>query len=120
MRGADNVLRLPVDRRHGYIGTIHAPKSFSTLPPAYAPYPPLVSGPGRYPLTRPSGKTAGAAVLWTFILGPLGLCYLSTAAGLLSTALTAGLLIVSGSAVVLAVVWPVAMLLSLIYATDRR
>jgi hypothetical protein len=132
MRSADNVLWLVEDRRHGpTASTTHAPKSFSTKPVAIAPHPALISGgwynsaaqevvgPGRYPVPRPPDRTARAALRWTFFLGPLGLCYLSTTAGLLATALTAGLLVLTGSAVVLAVIWPVVMLLSVITATDR-
>lgn len=121
MSSAEKALWLLEDRRHGYTGTtIRVPESFSTMPPTYDPYPAMVAGPGRYPMSRPAGKSAGAALVSTFFLGPLGLCYLSVSTGLAATALTVGLLIASGNAVVLAVVWPVAMLLALIYATDRR
>lgn len=133
MRSAEIVLGRLEDRRHLPASpTLQAPKSFSTKPVVFAPHPPLVSGgwyngadqeivgPGRYPVQRPADKTAGAALLWTLLLGPLGLCYLSTGAGLGVTALTAGVLVLSGSAVALAIVWPVVMLLSVLYATGRH
>lgn len=135
MRNAENVLWRVEDRRYlvttPTLPTLRAPKSFSSKPAVFAPHPPLVSGgwyngagqevvgPGRYPVTRPTDKSAGAALLWTFFFGPLGLSYLSPTAGVWATALTAGLLVVSGSALVLAVVWPLVMLGSLVAATDR-
>lgn len=133
MRSAENVLWRLEDRRHLPAGpTLQAPKSFSRKPPVFAPHPPLVSGgwysgadqevvgPGRYPVPRPTGKTAGAALLWALLFGPLGLCYLSPAAGILAAAATAAMLALSGSAVALAVIWPVVMLLSPILVTSRR
>lgn len=132
MRSAENVLWRLEDRRRPASPTLQAPKSFSRKPAVFAPHPPLVSGgwyntadqevvgPGRYPVPRRTAKTAGAALLWTSFLGPLGLCYLSTVAGLAATTLTAATLILSGNAVVLAVIWPVAMLLSLLHVTSRR
>ncbi|GAB3432935.1 hypothetical protein [Actinophytocola sediminis] len=133
MRSAENVLWRLEDRRYlAGAPAQRAPKSFSSKPVAFAPHPPLVSGgwytsaarelagPGRYPVPRPPAKTAGAALRWTLLFGPLGLGYLSPTAGSLATALTLGLLAVTGSVTVLAVIWPVAMLLSLLYATNGR
>jgi hypothetical protein len=132
MRSAETVLGRLADRRHSESGrTMHTPKSFSTKPVAFAPHPPLVSGgwyngsdqeiagPGRYPVPRPKDKTAGSALLWTFFFGPLGLCYLSVNAGVAATALTAAALILSGSAIALAVIWPIVMLLSVLHTTGR-
>ncbi len=132
MRSAETVLGRLADRRHSVAGrTMHTPKSFSTKPVVFAPHPPLVSGgwyngsdqeivgPGRYPVPRPKDKTAGSALLWTFFFGPLGLCYLSVNAGVAAAALTAAALILSGSAIALAVIWPVVMLLSVLHTTGR-
>jgi hypothetical protein len=132
MGSAENMLWLVEDRRFVPTATgSHPPKSFSITPVAVAPCPPLVSGgwyngadhevvgPGRYPVPRPTDKTAGAALMWTFFFGPLGLCYRSTTAGTWATAVTAGMLVAFGSAVVLAVIWPLAMLLSLVYPANR-
>lgn len=132
MRSAETVLGQFADRRHPAAGpTRRTPKSFSTKPVAFAPHPPLVSGgwyngsdqeivgPGRYPVPRPKDKTTGSALLWTFFFGPLGLCYLSVNAGVVATALTAAALVLSGSAIALAVIWPIVMLLSVLHTRSR-
>lgn len=132
MRNAENIRWRVEDRRYLVTPTLHAPKSFSSQPRAFAPHPPLVSGgwysgtvredagPGRYPVHHPTDKSAGAALLWTLLLGPLGLCYLSTSAGTIVTALTVVLLAVSGNPLVLAVIWPTVMVASLVFATNRH
>jgi hypothetical protein len=132
MRNAENIRWRVEDRRYLVTPTLHAPKSFSSKPRAFAPHPPLVSGgwysgtarevagPGRYPVHRPTDKSAGAALLLTFLFGPLGLLYLSANAGVIVTALTVVLLAVSGSPLVLAVIWPIVMGASLVYATNRH
>lgn len=133
MRSAEMMLGRFEDRRHVPPGpTLQTPKSSATTPVVFAPHPPLMSGgwyqsagqeivgPGRYPVPRPQDKSAGAALLSTFFFGPLGLCYLSTTAGLLSAGLTAGLLVLAGSALPLAVIWPLVMVVSVLAATNRR
>jgi len=133
MRSAVNVLWRVEDRRRVAVTpTPLAPKSFSHTPVLFVPHPPLVSGgwyrgagqevagPGRYPVARPADKTAGAALLWTFFFGPLGLGYLSTTAGVLATALSAGVLVIAGSTLTLAVIWPLVMIVSVVAATNRR
>ena len=118
--------------RHLPSPTLRTPKSFGTKPVVFAPHPPLASGgwykgadqeilgPGRYPVRQPADKRAGSALLWTFFLGPLGLCYLSPAAGLAVSALTAIVLAVVWNLAALAVVWPLAMVLALVFATNRH
>ncbi|MCT2584312.1 hypothetical protein [Actinophytocola gossypii] len=132
MRSAELALGRLENQRHLPSPTLQTPKSFGTTPVVFAPHPPLVSGgwykgadqeihgPGRYPMPRPVEKRAGSALLWTFFLGPLGLCYLSPAAGLGVSALTAIVLAVSWNLQFLAVVWPLVMVLAVLVATNRR
>ncbi|MGA6164426.1 hypothetical protein [Amycolatopsis magusensis] len=61
------------------------------------------------PLVRKSPK---AALAWALVLGPLGLCYLSVFGGVVATMVTAVAVLV-GSPAMLAVLWPVAVALSL-------
>jgi hypothetical protein len=77
-----------------------------------------VVGPGRYPVPRPPAKSVKAALLWTFFLGPLGLCYVSPIGGLIATAVSVTA-ITFGGASLTAVIWPVVMVLSLA-ALPRR
>jgi hypothetical protein len=129
MRSAEIILGRFEDRRHlTPVATLVTPQSVSQTPVVYLPHPSRhpdgwYHGPDQavrgYAAHRSADKTAGAALLWTLLLGPLGLCYLSTGAGLAATGLTAAIVILSGSAVALAVIWPVAMLLSLLYASGR-
>ncbi|OLF13524.1 hypothetical protein [Actinophytocola xanthii] len=91
------------------------PKSSARIPLVVSPHPPLA-----YP-ERPVGdRTAGAALLWTLLFGPLGLCYLAVPAGLVATALTATAVVLAGSALPLAVIWPLTMVLSVLQATSSR
>ncbi|QWF80431.1 hypothetical protein [Amycolatopsis sp. CA-230715] len=124
MRGAESVLgsasgcRAPAGPA--------APQAFGVRPKIFAPHPPLVSGgwyqcddrevagPGRYPVPRPPERSALAALLWTTACGPLGLCYLSVAGGLIAAAVSVGVVIVAGTAAAVAVLWPVSMVLSLL------
>jgi hypothetical protein len=63
----------------------------------------------------------GAALVWTFFFGPLGLFYRSTTAGIVATALSLALLIATGSALTLAAIWPTVMFLSAFrQGTDNR
>ncbi|MFD9891751.1 hypothetical protein ACFWY9_20625 [Amycolatopsis sp. NPDC059027] len=125
MRGAENVVRRHEAGRQEF-GAMPPPRSFGIYPKPFTPHPPLVSGgwyqgagrevvgPGRYPVDRPAGKSAGAALLWTVVFGPLGLCYFSVAGGLVAAAVAAAIVIAAGSAVLLAVIWPVSMVLALV------
>lgn len=111
-----------IDLAPGHRGT---PKSLASTPAVYPPHPPLMSGgwyrgladqeaigPGRFPVPPTDRKSLRTALFLATLGGPLGLCYRSVAAGLLATALTAGLLLATGNVLVLAVVWPVAMVLA--------
>ncbi|GAA4533410.1 hypothetical protein [Amycolatopsis samaneae] len=121
MRSAEDVLRRPVGGNRGPV-----PQSSARWPSAFEPHPPLVSGgwyqcadqevtgPGRYPVDRPVGRSAGAALFWTTLLGPLGLCYFSFAGGLVAAVLAAAIVVATGSVVLLAVIWPVCMALALL------
>ncbi|HEX2134003.1 MAG TPA: hypothetical protein VHH15_20855 [Actinophytocola sp.] len=132
MRSAELALGQLDNHRHLPRPTLQTPKSFGTKPVVFAPHPPLVSGgwykgvdqevlgPGRYPVAQPADRSAGSALLWTFLLGPLGLCYLSPAAGLATSALTAIVLAVSWHPLSLAVIWPLVMALSVLVATNRH
>jgi hypothetical protein len=91
------------------------PKSSARTPLVVTPHPPLP-----HPERLVGDKTVGAALLWTFLCGPLGLCYLGLSAGITATALTAVAVVLAGSAVPLAVIWPLTMVLSVLQATGRR
>jgi hypothetical protein len=107
------------------------PESFSEKPVAVVPYPPLVSGgwyqgaddevagPGWYRVPRPADRSARTALFWTAVLGPLGLCYLSAVRGLIATAVSAAVVIVAGSVLPLAVIWPVVMVYSFLIVRRR-
>lgn len=132
MRSAEIILGRLEDRRHlAPVVTLSTPRSVSQTPAVYLPYPSrhpdgwyhgpdqAVRGSGGSARRAPARKSATTALFWTLVLGPLGLSYLSTGAGIAATALTVGVLLLSGSAVALAVIWPVAMLLSLLYVSGR-
>ncbi|HJP74438.1 MAG TPA: hypothetical protein VJ914_09220 [Pseudonocardiaceae bacterium] len=107
------------------------PRSTAVRPATSAPHPPLVSGgwyqgvdqevpgPGRYPMARPARKSMAAALLWTLFLGPLGLCYLSAASGLVAAAATA-VVFLAGGALTLAIIWPIAMILAFLAVWRQR
>lgn len=131
MDSAGSVMERRKDHRHAPPGpSPRTPKAFGRRPAAFAPHPPLVSGgwyqgadhevtgPGRYPVPRPADKSAKTALRLTVVFGPLGLCYLSTVGGLVA-AVAAVVAIAIGGAVMVAVIWPVAMALSLL-ALPRR
>ncbi|GAA1966587.1 hypothetical protein [Amycolatopsis minnesotensis] len=125
MRGAKSVLE-PADRHQTAPTPAPTPESFGVKPKIFAPHPPLVSGgwyqcddrevagPGRYPVPRPPDRSAVTALLWATACGPLGLCYLSAAGGLIAAAVAAGVVVVAGTAAALAAIWPVSMVLSLL------
>jgi hypothetical protein len=98
-------------------------RSSAAVPAAIPPHPPLQSGgwyrgvspepagPGRMPLAEPAPKSVGLAFVLSVLLGPVGLCYVSTNVGLVATALTAATLLVAGAGFVpLLVIWPLAVL----------
>jgi hypothetical protein len=103
-------------------------EALGAIPAAIPPHPPLVSGgwyrslaqrevlgPGRYPVDRPARRSAGAALMLTFVFGPVGLCYVSPVAGLIATMATATMLILSGAGFALLFVgWSLAVLWSAI------
>ncbi|MEV6910363.1 hypothetical protein [Amycolatopsis sp. NPDC051071] len=121
MRSAESVLRRPENEGPDP----RTPKSFGRRPASFAPHPPLMSGgwyqgddhevlgPGRYAVPRPPAKSAKAALLWTLFAGPLGLCYVSPVGGLIASAVSVTAITVAGAWLV-AVLWPVAMVLALI------
>jgi hypothetical protein len=76
-------------------------------------------GPGRHPLRNPADRSVGSAVALTLIGGPLGLFYTSVPGGLIGTALTVLAVLAIGPEVLL-VVWPLAMLLAAITASQRH
>lgn len=132
MRSAENVLwRVEDRRRPSATPTPWAPKSFSRTPAVFAPHPPLASGgwysgtgqetagAGRVPLGAPADRSAVAALLLTLLFGPLGLGYLSRAAGVLAGAASVGLLVVAGVGA-LAVLWPLAMVVSVVATANRH
>lgn len=97
-------------------------KSFSTAPAVIPPHPALASGgwyrgsptetigPGRYPIEESRQKSVGLAFVLSVLFGPVGLCYVSANAGLVATALTAGLLLVAGVGFLpLLLIWPLAI-----------
>ena len=98
-------------------------RSNAAIPDAIPPHPALQSGgwyhgatiesvgPGRVPLTVRTKKSAGLAFVLSVLFGPVGLCYVSVNAGLVATALTAGILLVAGAGFVpLLVIWPLCVL----------
>lgn len=62
-------------------------------------------------MARQAQKSMAAALLWTLGFGPLGLCYLSGAGGLVAAAVAA-VVFLAGGAPTLAIIWPVAMVLA--------
>jgi hypothetical protein len=128
MRGAELSPERLVGQLHLRAGT---PGSFSAEPTTSAPYPPLVSGgwyqgveqevagPGRYPMARPAEKSAVAAVLWVLFFGPLGLCYLSVAGGLIAAAATV-VVIMAGGGLTLAIIWPIAIVSAVLAVRRQR
>jgi hypothetical protein len=58
------------------------------VPAVFPPHPPLVSGPGRYPMESKADRFVGAALAVSAVLGPVGLCFVSVAAGLVAASLT--------------------------------
>ncbi|ANN20099.1 hypothetical protein SD37_33860 [Amycolatopsis orientalis] len=131
MRSAESVMGPPKEHGRPHAGSDPlTPKAFGRRPAFFAPHPPLMSGgwyqgadhevvgPGRYPVPRPPAKSVKAALLWTLFLGPLGFCYVSPIGGLVATAVSVTA-ITFGGASVLAVIWPVVMVLSLA-ALPRR
>ena len=78
--------------------------SQASIPTAFPPHPPLQSGgwyhattieapgPGRPPVVTPTPKSARLAIALAALLGPLGLCYLSTTGGLVATVIAVGIL----------------------------
>ncbi|MFI9452309.1 hypothetical protein [Amycolatopsis sp. NPDC052450] len=126
MRSAESVMGRPKDHRHlPAEENPRTPKAFGRRPAFFAPHPPLMSGgwyqgadhevlgPGRYPVPRPTAKSVKAALLWALFLGPLGFCYLSPVGGLIATAVSVTA-ITFGGAPLVAVIWPVVMVLSLV------
>ncbi len=131
MRSAGSVMEPRKDHRHVAAGpNPRTPKAFGRRPTAFVPHPPLISGgwyqrtdhevdgPGRCPVRRPVEKSAKVALRLTLVFGPLGLCYLSTVGGLAAAAVGAATIAFGGVAMV-AVIWPVAMVLALL-ALPRR
>jgi hypothetical protein len=106
-------------------------RSFLAKPTIAVLHPPLVSGgwyegaeqevsgPGRYPIARPVRKSMVAALVWTLCLGPLGLCYLSVAAGLVAAAVAA-VVFLAGGFLTLAVMWPAAIVLAALTVWRQR
>jgi hypothetical protein len=131
---AEMALSRVADRRHPVADTEpRTPRSFATKPAAYLPHPPLISGgwyhrssgqeaigPGRYAVPAAGDRTVGAALVWTFFFGPLGLFYRSTTGGVVATALSLALLIATGSAMTLAAIWPTVMVLSAFPTRNRQ
>lgn len=91
------------------------------VPPAIPPHPPLQSGgwyrgeprlevlgPGRCP-TVPQARSVAAAMVLAATFGPVGLCYLSTTAGLVATVVSVAVLLVAGALAPLAVIWPLSI-----------
>lgn len=131
MGSAGSVMERRKDHRHATAGpSPRTPKAFGRRPVAFAPHPPLISGgwyqgtdhevtgPGRYPVPRPQVKSAKTAVRSALVFGPLGICYLSPIGGLVAT-VAAVAAIALGGAVMVAVVWPMAVVISLL-ASPRR
>lgn len=128
MRGAELSPEWLVGQRHPRAGM---PGSFSAKPTISAPCPPLVSGgwyqcaeqevvgPGRYPVARQVEKSAVAAVVFTLCFGPLGLCYLSVAGGLIAAAGTA-LAVMAGGVLTLAIIWPIAIVVAVLAMRRQR
>ncbi|MGH3759003.1 hypothetical protein [Actinophytocola sp.] len=98
-------------------------RSSAMVPVAIPPHPPLLSGgwyrghaaeapgPGRVPPAEPATRSVGLAFVLSVLFGPVGMCYVSTNAGLVATALTAVTLLVAGAGFVpLLVIWPLAVL----------
>jgi hypothetical protein len=98
-------------------------RSYAAIPAAIPPHPPLTSGgwyrgqggeaagPGRFPVAEPRPKSAAVAFVLSVLFGPVGLCYVSVNAGLVATALTAGILLVAGAGFLpLLAIWPLAVL----------
>ncbi|MBN6041076.1 hypothetical protein [Amycolatopsis sp. 195334CR] len=116
MRTAESVRRRSTDRRRTpplpHPGT---PRSLAVSPAVVLPHPPLGWEPAA---VRALGKSLGTALTWTLVFGPLGLCYLSIAFGLVATTAAVVAVVVGGAALV-AVIWPVAMVLALL-TTPRR
>jgi len=120
MRSAESVMR----RAENNGPDLRTPKAFGRRPAFFAPHPALMSGgwyqgddqevlgPGRYAVPRPPAKSAKTALRWTLFLGPLGLCYVSPVGGLIAAAVSVTAITVAG-AWLAAVLWPVAMVLSL-------
>ncbi|RSN42930.1 hypothetical protein DMC64_25935 [Amycolatopsis sp. WAC 04197] len=131
MHSAESVMGRPKDHRRLPVGqNPRTPKAFGRRPAFFAPHPPLMSGgwyqgddhevvgPGRYPVPRPPAKSAKAALLWALFLGPLGLCYVSPVGGLIATAVSITAITFGGAALV-AVIWPVVVVLSLAALSGR-
>ncbi|MGC7098417.1 hypothetical protein ACPZ19_27420 [Amycolatopsis lurida] len=126
MRTAESVRRRSVDRRRTPpLPNPWTPKSFAMSPPVVVPHPPLawerpdLAVPRRLPAFRSVGKTPGMALTWALLLGPLGLCYLSIMFGLVAT-MAAVVAIVVGGAVLVAVIWPAAVMLALLAFQRQR
>jgi hypothetical protein len=86
-------------------------RSTAAVPAAIAPHPPLLSGPGRFPLAKPTRKSVGLALVLSVLFGPIGLLYVSINVGLAATAVSAATLVIAGAgAVPLLVIWPLAVL----------
>lgn len=123
MRSAESTRRRPVDqRRTPPPPNPLTPKSSAMRPAVVIPHPPLgwtPPEPPRRPAFRSVGKSGRTAFTWTLLFGPLGLCYLSVALGLVAT-MAAVVAIVLGGAALLAVIWPVSMILALLAAQPRN
>jgi len=124
-------MRRPKDHRHVPAEeNPRTPKAFGRRPASFAPHPPLMSGgwyqstdhevvgPGRYAVPRPPAKSAKTALRWALFSGPLGLFYVSPVGGLIATAVSVAAITLGGASL-LAVIWPVVMVLSLALSSGR-